>query len=738
MADFSSMSTEELNKALKSALGAAPPDAQQSIAGAPNPPADGNLSSMSTEDLKKSLNSQLAPPPSGRTTSGSMARGIQPNTMDKRDWKIQYPNYPTIAEMEIPGALDPSWKNSSWSNILAAKFGPSFTSDPEAARKILLENLPGVEAKQDVYGNLGINYQGKGYYIDKPGFNARDLSRMINPISAATMLAAVPTAGMSIPATAAIGSGISGLTSIAEDAAAKAAGSGKDIDWGNAAKSAAVGFAAPLAQTAISGAITAGRNFTGLGNNVTTLNPNARDLMMSSLKREGTNPQNIQNLHPDFTLAEANRGLLAEAQGAVRQNPGGMSPLVETMKTRNEGVNKSLNQNVNSILGPEGLDQKTYSAALREEGKAVVDPIYKNVWETAKPVESQSIVSKIDELLAKTEPTTAEGRLLANIRSKLVAQPAQPGTPAQRIPRKLPNGTIYETKPATTPTPEQYVSDPQILHSVKYDLGQILKFGDPEMGIVANSVKNGAGKTVYGELNGLLKNKVPRYEEATNKAEEFINRVQGVKQGYELFRGGENATHPTVFNDIIKEGNIGDITAGARARISNALGTKENDLSALRDILKGSGDFNRQNLERLYGKEAVDRLAGEVSAKSQMRTNYGKIASGSETATNLLGAERVVEGGKGINTASIVPKESNVFGLTGHYGLKGLDATSNAVRNFGKGEYYSDLATRMGLQGAERDAFVKRLFADEERRRGVNRRAAGSAAFVPGLLGQNQ
>lgn len=738
MPDFSSMSTEELNKALKSALGGQPQE-QETPAAAGASPAGGGITGMSTEDLKKSLKDQLAPPPpSGRTTSGSLARSIQPTAMDKRDWKVEYPNLNTIAELPVPGALDPSWKNSSWGNILAAKFGPTFTSDPEAAREILFKNLPGAEKAADIYGNHAINYQGKSYYIDKPGFNARDLSRIFNPISAAAMLAAVPTAGASIPAAAALGGGISGLTSVAEDAAAKAAGSGKDINWLNAAKAAGFGFAAPVVQAGTAGAITAGRNITGFGNNVTTLNPNARDLILGSLKREGTTPQNIQNLHPDFTLAEANRGLLADTQGAVRQNPGGMSPLVETMKTRNEATNQALRRDVNTILGPEGLDQKTLSAALREEGKAILDPIYQGLWKNAKPVDSKSVVSRIDDLLAKTEPSTAEGRLLSDLRSKLVAQPAQPGAPAQRIPRELPNGTIYETKPATASTPEQYVSDPQILHSIKYDLGQALKFGSPQLGIVANSVKNGAGKTVYGELSDLLKNKVPGYADATNKAEEFVNRVQGVKQGYELFRGGENATHPNVFNDIVNEGSFPDIRAGARARISNALGTRENDLAALKNILQGSGDFNRQNLERLYGKETVDRLANEVSARSQMRTNYGKIAAGSETATNLLGAERVAEHQQGINTASIIPKESNAFGLAGHYGLRGIDAASNAIRNFGKGEYYSDLATRMGLQGAERDAFVKRLYADEERRIGINRRAAGSAAFVPGLLGQNQ
>lgn len=737
MPDISSMSTEELNKALKAALGAQPQEQEASAPAGGAAPAGGNITGMSTEDLKKSLKDQLAPPaPSGRTTSGSLARSIQPTAMDKRDWKVERPDLPTIAELPVPGALDPSWKNSSWGNILAAKFGPTFTSEPEAARRILLENLPGAESAKDVYGNPAVNYQGKSYYIDKPGFNARDLTRMVNPVSAAAMLAAVPTAGLSIPATAALGGGISAATSVAEDAAAKAAGSGKDIDWLNAAKSFAFGAGMPVAQAGISGAITAGRNMTGLGNNVTTLNPNARDLILGSLKREGTTPQNIQNLHPDFTLAEANRGLLADTQGAVRQNPGGMSPLVETMKNRNEATNQALRQDVNRILGPEGFDQKTLSAALREEGKTILDPIYEGVWQNAKPIDSRSVVSKIDELLAKTEPSTAEGRLLSDLRSKLVAQPAQPGAPAQRIPRELPNGTIYETKPAVAATPEQYVSDPQILHSVKYDLGQALKFGSPQLGIVANSVKNGAGKTVYGELSDLLKNKVPGYAEATNKAEEFVNRIQGVKQGYELFRGGENATHPNVFNDILNEGSFPDIRAGARARISNALGTRENDLAALKNILQGSGDFNRQNLEMLYGKEAVDRLANEVAARSQMRTNYGKIAAGSETATNLLGSERAAEAAKGSKIAEKLPANTSALGLGWKLGAGAYDVAKNTIGSIGKGEFYEGLANRMGLQGAERDAFVKRLYADEQRRIGINRRGAASAAFVPGLLGQ--
>jgi hypothetical protein len=144
--------------------------------------------------------------------------------------QIEFPDAPTVAELPIPSALDIGFGNKA-----KATLGTMFASDPKAAVNIMLKNVPGTSVTNDKFGNPMIAFQGQNYYIDKPGFTARDFSRVVG----SGVLAAPVAAGAGAAAGAA-GLGLGGAAilqglgafgqSVAEDAISRGAGGENSVN----------------------------------------------------------------------------------------------------------------------------------------------------------------------------------------------------------------------------------------------------------------------------------------------------------------------------------------------------------------------------------------------------------------------------------------------------------------------------------------------------------------------------
>jgi hypothetical protein len=506
-----------------------------------------------------------------------------------------------------------------------------------------------------------------------------------------------------------------------------------NIDPKKAAISAGIGAVLPAAISAIPGVYNFGRNILGFGDQLSKLHPETRAALLEKLAADEISGQSVTALHPELTLAEAGPNMLATAQGAVTEPKNtAVRAFIDLLRQRNEGTNAALGREVESALGPAGPDQLALAKALNAEKSLDLNPKYAQIWQTATDVDPSSVVKRIDSMLSKTDPSTAEGRVLTAFKSKLVSAPAQP---AQRVPVLDPRtGKLirYRDIPAK---PAQYVTDPQVLHSIKRDLGSTLIFGDASLGVDAAAVKQGAAKKAYESLGSLLKYKVPGYRQATADAENFFKRIEGLKLGYDVLDVGKTAVPPGEFNAQVTPQNIPDVTAGARARIENTLGTKANDLQALKGAIAEPGDWRRQALERLYGPDAVNRLAGAVDLRQTMRSNYGKLYEGSQTAIRTANAADVARRAEGSNIKKLLPTSTNLTGLTLNTTAAAYDKLKNIIPALGKESYYPSLTNALGLQGPERDLFVKRLLESEANRRGRNAASASLAPIIPGLLG---
>lgn len=152
----------------------------------------------------------------------------------------------------LRAAIDPTTSLNTPSLKLLA--GHLFSSTPDQVAGIAQKVLPGSTLRQDVNGSPIISFQGKDYYLNKPGVSRADVLQlagdMISFAPAGRLSAAIPSMALRAPIAAVAG----GATSVAKDLVSDKLGSGKGVDWERAAITGATGAAlSPLARSSVEG-----------------------------------------------------------------------------------------------------------------------------------------------------------------------------------------------------------------------------------------------------------------------------------------------------------------------------------------------------------------------------------------------------------------------------------------------------------------------------------------------------
>lgn len=155
------------------------------------------------------------------------------------------------ARTEFPDAPEflPAYVSASGGKLgpeLNAISGSAVTPDPMAQLDILKRNIPGLESKKDVHGNIMLKAPNMSdwAYLNKPGLSARDVDEFGTQTLATLPFAGLFGIGGSVPARIATGAVAGGGSSVALDAAAAAQGSEQGVDPLRAAISTGFGAAA--------------------------------------------------------------------------------------------------------------------------------------------------------------------------------------------------------------------------------------------------------------------------------------------------------------------------------------------------------------------------------------------------------------------------------------------------------------------------------------------------------------
>lgn len=413
----------------------------------------------------------------------------------------------------------------------------------------------------------------------------------------------------------------------------------------------------------------------------------------------------IDRLGPDAMLADTGPAMLGKAQGASLSSDEGRTILQGALTDRNVGTNQRIMSDVNRALGP-AEDPQTVTNAIRAH-RAEVDALhYPAALDRAPPVETAPILQQLDGMIKQSPVGSMENKALSNLKEMMLRKEKQPLLDAEGYPQydKFGNERFRDV-----PVSE---NDASILHKVKGELDNVIEYDAPGLGVPAGALQRqqGALKHMRGELNNALETQVPGYLEANRESAALARRGQAVELGTQILGAGKTTASPGRFADEFSRLEPGEqiaLAKGSRGNIERALGTKANDLQALRTELQGEGGWNTAKIAAVHGQDAADDLVGTVDRNLKFRDTHNKVVENSQTEMRRSAREAMKP-----TPASETPffgPSSTLTGMGATAVKKGVAAVANALTRSDPTRSYGEIANILSAQGPQRDRYFQAI-----------------------------
>lgn len=511
---------------------------------------------------------------------------------------------------------------------------------------------------------------------------------------------------------------------------AQGAFSSNDLtDLPQTAKKAAMGLGVGLI---LGGAIPAAGKVIGAGynaaanairGNVEGMSRGASNHLVSALEADGPAAvqQRVAELGPDAMLADAGPAFLGKAQGASLNSDEGRSVLQTALANRNEGTNQRIMGDVNRALGP-AEDPQTVTNAIKARRTEVDNRAYPAALDNAPAVKIAPIMTDLVDRISQTPAGSMEHKALTNLQAMLTKVKKEPLLDADgyQVYDKLGNDR-WKNVPYSH-------DDAGILHKVKGELDNVIEYDAPGLGVPAGALsrQQGALKQMRGAINDALETQVPGYAAANRESAALARRGEAVNLGTQYLGNGKTTASPGRFADEFTRLEPGEQIAfakGSRGNVDRVLGTKANDLQALRGELQGEGGWNTAKIATVHGQPAADELAASVDRNLAFRNTHNKLVENSQTAQRTAAKEAMSPQPPG--QLPLVNPNMTAIGLALSGAKKGLNAAYSAVRP-DPTRNYGEVARALTEQGTARDARLQSIVDALDRRRGNAAGAAGA------------
>lgn len=561
--------------------------------------------------------------------------GQMPSTgkIVKEKPKVQYPNAPTIAEMPEFGTK--------------AAHIAILSDDPDIIAKSIIKDVPNAQYRVDTGGYPYLQLPpkdgeetGQIYYIDRPGFNLLDFSKMFLrlPMSIPTQVGAAALSTQA-PAAAPVFFGAAGAADAAARQAIVSHLSGENaFDLGDIAKEgfgSVGGYYVGKGLQALKGEI--GKTIQGLGWGGNLVNQEAWDalprgvrdrvkaFMANAEQRGGVKAGSELG---DMLLDDPN--FVGAAKAQIRKDTPASQQLASALMEREQSTPQRIEAIIQNALGPRQVSKEDIFNFIKAEripiGKDLQD-LLANAQKNNVQIDTKDIVRNLDE-----ELINAKGRSAAII---------------SHVKNLLKNPTAGETTYVMQGGYESMPFDtrPVGVANALYEINSLLKKGG-KIGDYTLSPGDLRGSDVGRLLTDTSKkitnqlNVIPGYEAANAKYIANYNKAEAAKLGYEF-----GTTDSKVLKDFLKENGEKELLpyaqAAAREKMEEKLRTSPNDLRVIKKA-SAEGDYSRDNLSLLFGPKNVDTMANEVEKEATRRANNQSIlkeyqATGEKTQAKLMG-----------------------------------------------------------------------------------------------------
>jgi hypothetical protein len=414
----------------------------------------------------------------------------------------------------------------------------------------------------------------------------------------------------------------------------------------------------------------------------------------------------LSQLGPDAMLADAGPAFLGKAQGASLNSDEGRSILQGALTTRNAETNARIMDGVNRALGP-AEDPQTVTNAIRAHRSDVDGQAYPAAFQNAGPVDTSNVLAELGPMIGRS--VGMEQRALTNLREMLMMHG--------------PNGRVVPQ------------SNAEVLHKIKGELDNVIEYDAPGLGLPAAALsrQQGALRHMRGLVNEALERQVPGYMEANRQSAGLARRAEAVELGTQYLGNGKTTASPARFEHEFTQLTPGEQIAfakGSRGEIERKLGTKANDLQALRSELQGEGGWNTDKLATVHGRESAEDLINSVERNLAFRDTHNKVVENSQTAQRLS-AKEAMKPSPASDPALINPNATVAgMGLTGI--KKALGLVYHAVKP-SETRAFGEIAEILSSQGPARDARLQSLMEALDKRR-VNAATAPAAGDRAALI----
>lgn len=452
--------------------------------------------------------------------------------------------------------------------------------------------------------------------------------------------------------------------------------------------------------------------------------------LVEALKADGVAgvQRELDRLGPNAMLGDTGPAMLGKLQGSVLNSDEGRSIGITALKNRDVGTNARIMGDVNRALGP-AEDPQTVTNAIRAHRTAVDNASYPAALGGSPDVKVAPILTQLDDMIPRS--VGMERKALENMRGMLTKTEKQPVLDAGGYP-------VYDAQ-GFPKFREVKVSqnDPEVLHKVKQELDNVIHYDAPGLGVPAGALsrQQGSLKMMRGQLNQALEDQVPGYAAANRQSAALAKRADAVEAGTQYLGSGKTTPSPERFAaefGPLSQGEKIAFAKGSRGNIDRLLGTKANDLQALRGELQGEGGWNTAKLATVHGQDAADQLIGSVERNLKFRDTYNKVVENSQTAQRQAAAKAMKPDPS--SETPLVNPNMTLSGLTATLGKKTTAAVFNALLKRDPTKAYGDVARILSAQGPQAQAHLDalaRILARHDSNKSLSQRVGNLGALAP-------
>jgi len=338
----------------------------------------------------------------------------------------------------------------------------------------------------------------------------------------------------------------------------------------------------------------------------------------------------MQELGPDAVLADLGPRLQKQAQ-AIATMPGpGQKTVLDALRLRAAGRNTRISSDVDASIGPAPIPSAV-KATIRE-GQDTLSPYYQRAIEGASRVDTAPIALNLDSAVV-------------NLRGE-----------AQSVAKKIRGMLNVVGTEELDPSPRTLL--------------EIRKAIDGMFDTVQDKNARAVLTETRTAVDDMLGQAAPGIKELDAMFAELARQGSALDEGGMLLATGKEARHPAdVVEQMLAGANpqglaVGPsaspfrLSQGTRAEIDRLIGTKANDLQALKQAVGGDGDWNRAKLAAVFGEEKADQLLAIITREMRYKELEDDALHGSRTQV-LRASQEEIEG-KGPQGPGVVQSLLNV------------------------------------------------------------------------------